>query len=139
MIFFYVNREQNSKLNFDVSMKMSEISKEMNQSKKMKNLNEVFKTHLQNISWQYTDYYDFKWKFMTYNVENKVWLNVHNIQIYLLNKKLNSKCFRLFQIINKFRKQAYKLNISTKQQIHSVFNVLLLKSFKFSSDHANQS
>ena len=50
MTSFYANREQNSKLNFDVSMKMNEISRETDQNKKIKNLNEVLKTHLQNIS-----------------------------------------------------------------------------------------
>ena len=50
IISFYANREQNSKLDFDVSMKMSEIFREINQNKKIKNLNKVFKTHLQNIS-----------------------------------------------------------------------------------------
>ena len=72
MISFYANKKWNSKLNFNVSMKMSKIFREMNQNKKIKNLNEILKTCLQNISWQYADYYDFKWKFMTYNVENKV-------------------------------------------------------------------
>ena len=50
MTSFYANEEQNSKLNFDVSMKISEIFKKMNQNKKIKNLNEVLKIYLQNIN-----------------------------------------------------------------------------------------
>ena len=50
MISFYANKKQNSKLNFDVSMKINEISRETDQNKKIKNLNEVLKTCLQNIS-----------------------------------------------------------------------------------------
>ena len=50
MISFYANKEQNSKLNFDVSMKINEVSRETDQNKKMKNLNEILKTCLQNIS-----------------------------------------------------------------------------------------
>ena len=50
MTSFYVNKKQNSKLNFNVSMKTSKISKEINQSKKIKNLNEILKTYLQNIN-----------------------------------------------------------------------------------------
>ena len=76
---------------------------------------------------------------MTYNVEDKVWLNACNIQIYLLNKKLNSKHFESFQIMNKLKKQAYWFDISIKQQIYSVFNVLLLKLFKSSLNHTDQS
>jgi len=51
---------------------------------------------------------------------------------------LGSKQFEPFQIIDKIEKQAYKLDISAKQRIHPVFNVLLLKPFKSSSDHADQ-
>ena len=50
MISFYANREWNSKLNFDVSMKTNKISRETDQNKKIKNLNKVLKTCLQNIS-----------------------------------------------------------------------------------------
>ena len=53
MISFYVNREQNSKLNFNVSMKTNKTSRKTDQNKKIKNLNEILKTYLQNISQQY--------------------------------------------------------------------------------------
>ena len=59
-------------MNFDVSIKTDKTFREINQSKKIKNLNKVLKNWLRTISQQYIKYYDFKWKFMTYNVEDKV-------------------------------------------------------------------
>ncbi len=43
------------------------------------------------------------------------------------NKKLKSKFFGPFQVLHIVRKQAYKLDLSTKWKIHNVFYMLLLE------------
>jgi len=136
---FLANSEWHLKLDFEVSKKANEAPAVTNLKQKMQKLDEVLKNRVQTVNQQYAEQYDAKREQKSYNVRNRVWLNAHNIQTYLLNRKLGLKRFEPFQIIDKIEKQAYKLDIPAKWRIHPVFNVLLLKPFKSSSDYANQS
>ena len=137
--FFFINEECHSKLKFSVLRRLSETLSATEHEQIMKSLDKSLRGRIKKLNQQYTEYYDSKYIFKKYSVGDKVWLDIRNIQIYLLNKKLDSKRFSSFQIIDKFEKQTYKLDISMSHHIHSVFNVLLLESFKKLFKYADQS
>ena len=139
MTSFFVNEECHLKLKFDILRQSSETLSAIKHEQIMKSLDKSLRERIKMLNQQYTEYYDSKHTSKKYSVDIKVWLDIRNIQIYLLNKKLDSKRFNLFWVIDKIKKQAYKLDISTSCYIHSVFNVLLLESFKESLKHVNQS
>ncbi len=65
-------------------------------------------------------------KSCSYAPDAKIWLNSKYIKTKR-NKKLESKFFGPFRVLHAVRKQAYKLELSTKWKIHNVFYVLLPK------------
>jgi hypothetical protein len=75
-------------------------------------------------------YYDEKHTFRIFNVENKILLNFKNIHTFKSFKKLDHKYYESFEMQNLVDKQAYKFSLSHTFQIHNVFHVFLLKSFK---------
>jgi len=111
---FLANGERHLKLNFKVLKKADEASAVTNLKQKMQKLDEVLKNRVRTVNQQYAKQYDAKREQKSYNVRNRVWLNAHNIQTYLLNRKLGLKRFEPFQIIDKIEKQAYKLDIPAK-------------------------
>ena len=62
----------------------------------------------------------------SYTPGEKIWLNNKYIKTKQ-NQKLEAKFFSFFQILHPVRKQAYKLDLSTKWKIHNVFHVSLLE------------
>ena len=59
--------------------------------------------------------------------KEKVFLLQQNIKMKQSNKKLNHKKLRLFKIERKIEKLSYRLKLSHKIRIHSVFYISLLK------------
>ena len=75
-----------------------------------------------------TYYYNKKCKdILFFKKREKVFLLQQNIKTKQLNKKLDYKKLRLFKIEKKIEKLSYRLKLSHKMRIHSVFHVLLLK------------
>ncbi len=75
-------------------------------------------------------YYDEKHTSRIFNVEDKILLNFKNIHIFRSSKKLDHKYYESFEIEKFIKKQAYKLRLFHTFQIHNVFHVSLLKSYK---------
>lgn len=65
-------------------------------------------------------------KSCSYALDEQIWLNSKYIMTKR-NQKLEAKFIRLFQSLHLVEKQAYKLELPTKQRIHDVFHVLVLK------------
>ncbi len=65
-------------------------------------------------------------KSRSYAPGEKIWLNSKYIKTKR-NKKLESKFFGPFQVLDVVGKQAYKLELPTKWKIHDVFHVSLLE------------
>ena len=65
-------------------------------------------------------------KSWSYAFNNKVWLNSKYIKTKQ-NWKLETKFFRLFQVLYLVTKQAYKLELSRKFKIHDIIYMLLLQ------------
>ena len=53
-----------------------------------------------------------------------------NLQIKRLNKKLNTRLYKLFEIIKVINTQVYKLKLFRVYKIHSILYVSLLKSYR---------
>ncbi len=74
-------------------------------------------------------YYNEKYTFRFFNVEDKILLNFKNIHIFKLSKKLDHKYYELFKIEKFLEKQVYKLRLFHTFRIYNVFHVFLLKSY----------
>ena len=57
----------------------------------------------------------------SYKIKEKMYLQINNIKIKQKSKKLNYKSIKLFTILKNIKDLSYKLNLSTKIKIHSVF------------------
>jgi hypothetical protein len=75
-------------------------------------------------------YYDKKYIFRIFNIEDKLLLNFKNIHIFKSSKKLDHKYYESFEIEEFIKKQVYKLRLFNTFRIHNVLHVSLLKSYK---------
>ncbi len=136
--FFLINLSQNSRLDFKFSESLLENltfqawNKLINVKrfiKKMKKLtkhlcNEMFITQIIykfNVNLFYRSCFK-------YFVENKFWLNAHNLNITHFIVKLNDHNVDFFKIKHIFKNNSLiiELNLSTFMKIHLVFHVILL-------------
>lgn len=72
-------------------------------------------------------YYNWHLKDITFKVGDKVWLNRRNIRTKRPSWKLDWKIIGPFRVIEKYEKNAYKLDLPPSYQIHDVFHVNLLE------------
>lgn len=63
----------------------------------------------------------------TYNIKNWVYLDWQNIETTRPNQKLNWKLISLFQILKKYNKNMYQLDLLTRFKFHNVFHMFLLE------------
>ena len=59
----------------------------------------------------------------TYNVDDWVYLDQQNIKTTRPNRKLDWKFIGLFQILERYSKNAYRLDLSSRFRFHDVFHV----------------
>ena len=72
-------------------------------------------------------YYNRKAKDISFEVGEKVWLNRRNIRTKRPSRKLDWKMIGPFKVIERFGKNAYKLDLPLNYRIHNVFHVSLLE------------
>lgn len=72
-------------------------------------------------------YYNRHAKDVTFAVGDKVWLNRRNIRTKRPSRKLDWKMIGPFKVIEKYGKNAYKLDLPPSYRIHNVFHVNLLE------------
>ena len=95
-------------------------------AKKIRELIDICQQNLVHAQKLQKKAYDKDMKPQSYTPEEKIWLNSKYIKIKQ-NQKLKAKFFGLFQILYLVGKQAFKLDLSTKFKIHTVFYMSLLK------------
>jgi hypothetical protein len=61
-----------------------------------------------------------------YQIDEQIWFSIRNIQIDKSSRKLDHKMLDSFKILKK-KDSSYKLDLSTKMNIHSVFHISLLR------------
>ena len=71
------------------------------------------------------------------DIGDLVMLNAKNIRTKHLTKKLSSRPYGPFKVLEKRGKRAFKLDISPRRKIHPVFHVSLLEPYKV-SDRPNR-
>ena len=92
-------------------------------AEKLNNLHKDIKLWLLQINEKYAEFYNKKYIYKEFNVENQIWLNICNISTKQLSKKLQNKHLELYTIMKKMSAQIYQLNILKWQKIYNVFNV----------------
>ena len=107
---------------FDVSMAKNYIESILVMKKELE-------ARWQEVVKMQATYYDKKWTPKNYAIEQQVWLSAQNIQTTRLNKKLDFKRHKLFQILDTIRKQVYRLKLFKSMNIHHIFYVLLLEPY----------
>ena len=64
-----------------------------------------------------------------FNDGNQILLNIKNLTLLCLNKKLNEKYVELFLIFKKKRKTVYKLKLPLNMKIHLIFYINFLELY----------
>ena len=76
-------------------------------------------------------YYNQKYKFQIYIIEDKILLIMKNLQIIKFSKKLDNQWIEFFKIKKIVKKQAYQLKLSKCYKlIHLIFHVFLLEFYQ---------
>ena len=75
-------------------------------------------------------YYNKRHHLREFYKKDFVLLNIKNLQTIRPNKKLSHKYIRLFHIKESVETQTYYLSLLILYQIHLIFHVFLLKSYK---------
>ncbi len=111
----------------------------MNYVTRMKKLHENLCYRLAETNVDYVTQHNKKHSVKMYFVDQLMWLNVKNIQIKKSFKKLEVKKYESYRILKRLSRQVYRLKLSSKTRIHSIFNVSLLKSFCSRKRKSNES
>ena len=64
-----------------------------------------------------------------YKKSDKVWLKIINVITKHSIKKLNNKHLKSFKILEKVKKLAYYLKLSSQWKIYNIFNKVLLSPY----------
>lgn len=123
------------KVIFDIHIENNAIEEKVSSAKeRIKQLQDVQNTltqQWQNVANAQAKYYNQKYKFKFYSVEDLIMLLAKNLKQKKLRKKLSNKLLELFRIQESIDKQTYHFNLSTIYKIYSVFYAFLLKSYKY--------
>jgi TATA-box binding protein (TBP) (component of TFIID and TFIIIB) len=93
----------------------------------MKKLWEFVKTHMKKSQVNQARHVDkHRTSASDYEMKDQIWLFIKNIQIDRSFRKLDHKMLRSFKILKK-HESSYKLDLSNKMNIHSVFHTSLLR------------
>ena len=110
---------------------------------KIKHLHNVKKTlmkRLKHVVAKQTKFYNQKYIFKKFNVDNLIIFNIKNFKQQRFNKKMSHKYVKFFEIKNKIDAQMYRLILFNIYRIHNTFHVSLLKNYyhKENDKHAKQ-
>jgi hypothetical protein len=131
---FLANYEFESRMSFDqIEFDENTIKERVNRFRDrkiifiMKSIWKFAKKHMKKSQTDQTKYAN---KHRTiasnYQIKNRVWLFIKNIQIDRFSRKLNHKMFKSFKILKK-RRSSYKLDLSDDMNLHSIFHISLLR------------
>ncbi len=136
---FFAITERHLRMKFNVKNHSKKSKSIMNYTMRMKRLHENLCYRLAETNVDYATQHDKRHFAKIYLVNQLMWLNIKNIQIKKFFKKLEVKRYELYRILEWLSKQVYRLKLSSKTCIHSIFNVNLLKSFCSREKKLNES
>ncbi len=118
---------------FDIHIENDAMKEEVSAAKEhVEMLKDMWNTLMQwwqNMINTQTKYYNQKYKFKFFNVDDLVMLSAKNLKQKKSSKKLSNKMIKLFCIQELIDKQTYCLDFSIIYRVHSVFHVSLLKLY----------
>ncbi len=126
---FFAITERHSRMKFSVKSHLKKSESVTNYVMRMKRLHENFRYRLAKTNVDYVTQHDKRHFAKMYLVDQLMWLNVKNIWIKKSFKKLEVRKYESYRILKRLSRQVYRLKLSSKTRIHSIFNVSLLKSF----------
>ena len=136
---FFAVTERHLRMKFSVKSHSKKSESVTNYVMRMKRLHENLHYRLAEINVDYTTQHDKRHSVKTYFINQLMWLNVKNIQIKKSFKKLKARRYESYRILKRLSRQVYRLKLSSKTCIYSIFNVSLLKSFCSRKKKSNKS
>ena len=95
-------------------------------TKELKNLMAIYRKNLQHAQELQKQAYNKSTKSKSYVFVEKVWLNSKYIKTKY-NRKIETKLFRLFQVLYPISSQTYKLKLPKQLRIHNVYYMSFLE------------
>jgi hypothetical protein len=134
MFSFLANYEFESRMSFDqIEFDENTTRERVNRFRSkeiiftMKNIWKFAKEHMKKNQIDQAKYANkHKTIASNYQIEDRVWLFIKNIQIDRSSRKLNHKMLESFKILKK-RESSYKLHFSNEINLHSIFHISLLR------------
>jgi hypothetical protein len=134
MSSFLANYEFESRMSFDhVEVDENTTKERVNRFRRreivftMKNIWKFAKKHMKKNQQHQTTYVNAHRIFVSnYQIDDQIWLSIRNIQIVRSSKNLDHKMLDSFKILRK-RDSPYKLELSSKMNIHLIFHISLLR------------
>ncbi len=136
---FFAVTERHSRMKFNVKSHSKKSESITNYVTRMKRLHENLRYRFTETNVNYVTQHDKKHSVKMYLIDQLMWLNVKNIQIKKFFKKLEVRKYESYRILKRLSRQVYRLKLSSKMRIHSIFNVSLLKSFCSRKRKSNES
>ena len=124
---FFASTGRHLKMRLNLSPHESQAIEVTELVKKLDVIQKDLKLQLLQANEKYSTYYNDHHTNQEFKVGDRVWLNIHNIAMKKLSKKLNNKCLSPYTIIKRSGTQVYELDILKWRQIHNIFNVQLLE------------
>ena len=139
IISFFAITKRHLRMKFSIKNHSKKSESVTNYTMRMKKLHENLCYRLAETNVDYVIQHDKKHSVKMYLVDQLMWLNVKNIQIKKVFKKLEVRRYELYRILKHLSRQVYRLKLSSKTRIHSIFNVSLLKFFCSRKRELNES
>ncbi len=136
---FFAITERHLRMKFSIKNHSKKSESVTNYTMKIKELHKNLRYRLAEANVDYATQSDKRHSAKMYLVNQLMWLNVKNIWIKKSFKKLKARKYELYKILKRLSRQVYRLKLSLKTRIHSVFNVNLLKSFCSRKKELNES
>ena len=135
IIFFLVNYDFNSRINFDFIDIESETTRERIEKQKTKNINDkikkIWKFAIDNLTRAQINQKKFvdrhRKSTSIYKSRNEAYLSTKNIKIERSSKKLDDKMLKLHSV-KKSTQNNVQLKLSNFMKIHDTFYISLMKS-----------
>ena len=128
---FYLLYDFNSKIHYEIENDFVEkkISTIKNRIKHLHEMKQILTKRLKYVNFKQTKYYNKKYKFIKYYMNNFVILSIKNVKQKRFNKKISYKFVEFFKIKNKISAQIYRFTLFITFRIHNIFYIFLLKKY----------
>ena len=129
LAFFEIFFEYVSNFNFKFDFAQSNILATKQRLQSLHDKKKQLKKNLKHNNETQTKWVNKKTFAKTFNVKNKIMFSIKNLKQMRSKKKLSNKYIESFEIENVIETQTYRLRLSLKWRIHSIFHVFLFEKY----------